>query len=69
MAVLIVAILPVIPGFIRAAITPGGQVLSPNALDWIYNYAWFVTFGLSFALYLLVTPRLRPSRSSSPSSR
>ena len=55
MATLIVAVLPVIPGFLRAAVTPGGQVASPTWLDWIYSYAWFVTFTISFVLYLLLT--------------
>jgi nucleobase:cation symporter-1, NCS1 family len=57
MAVLSVAMLPVIPGFVRAAFTPGGQVASPNILDSLYSYAWFVTFSLSFLLYLLLAPR------------
>jgi NCS1 family nucleobase:cation symporter-1 len=56
-AVLIVSILPVVPGFVRAATTPGGQVSDPTLLDSLYTYAWFVTFALSFAGYLLVTPR------------
>jgi NCS1 family nucleobase:cation symporter-1 len=55
MAVLVLAVLPVVPGFIRAALTPGGQVASPNWLDGLYRYAWFVTFGLSFFGYLLMT--------------
>jgi len=58
-AVLVIAILPVIPGFLRAAMTPGGQVANPTLFDVLYTYAWFVTFGLSFALYLLVSPRAR----------
>ena len=49
---LVLAVVPVIPGFLRAAVTPGGQVQDPNVLDWLYTYAWFVTFGLSFVLYL-----------------
>jgi NCS1 family nucleobase:cation symporter-1 len=48
----IVAIVPVIPGFVRAALTPGGQVASPTFVDVLYTYAWFVTFGLAFAIYL-----------------
>jgi nucleobase:cation symporter-1, NCS1 family len=56
-AVLIVSILPVVPGFIRAATTPGGTLPNPTFLDHLYTYAWFVTFGLSFALYLLVARR------------
>ena len=51
-AALVLAILPVVPGFIRAATTPGGQVSSPTVFDQIYTYAWFVTFALSFVLYL-----------------
>ncbi len=54
MVALTVAVLPVIPGFIRAAMTPGGAVADPTWLDSIYSYAWFVTFGLSFVLYLLL---------------
>jgi NCS1 family nucleobase:cation symporter-1 len=54
---LVLAILPVVPGFLRAAATPGGQVANPTFLDSLYTYAWFVTFGLSFVLYLLLAPR------------
>ena len=63
MAALIVAMIPVVPGFVRAAITPGGQVVSPTWLDSIYSYAWFVTFAISFVLYLLLMTR--PPASSS----
>jgi NCS1 family nucleobase:cation symporter-1 len=52
MMALVFAVLPVIPGFIRAATTPGGQVANPTLLDSLYTYAWFVTFGLSFVIYL-----------------
>ncbi|MBA2557973.1 MAG: NCS1 family nucleobase:cation symporter-1, partial [Chloroflexi bacterium] len=52
MTALVLAILPVAPGFLRAALTPGGQVADPTLLDALYTYAWFVTFGLSFVLYL-----------------
>ena len=55
--VLIVAVAPVVPGFLRAAVTPGGQVPNPTLWDSLYTYAWFVTFGLSFALYLLISGR------------
>jgi nucleobase:cation symporter-1, NCS1 family len=57
-AVLVVAIVPVVPGFLRAASTPGGTVPDPTLVDSLYTYAWFVTFALSAGLYLLVTPRL-----------
>jgi NCS1 family nucleobase:cation symporter-1 len=54
-AALVLSILPVVPGFIRAATTPGGQVPNPTLFDHLYTYAWFVTFGLSFVLYLLLS--------------
>jgi NCS1 family nucleobase:cation symporter-1 len=54
---LVVAVLPVVPGFLRAAMTPGGQVANPTFLDSLYTYAWFVTFGLSFTIYLLLAKR------------
>jgi NCS1 family nucleobase:cation symporter-1 len=47
-----IAILPVVPGFLRAATTPGGAVADPDVFDRLYAYAWFVTFGLSFVVYL-----------------
>jgi len=56
-AALVLSILPVVPGFIRAALTPGGQVPNPNLLDHLYTYAWFVTFLLSFVLYLALMKR------------
>lgn len=51
---LFVAIAPVVPGFLRAATTPGGQVAQPNLFDTLYTYAWFVTFALGFAIYYLL---------------
>jgi NCS1 family nucleobase:cation symporter-1 len=58
------AVAPVIPGFVRAAATPGGVVPEPNLTDQLYTYAWFVTFGISFVVYLLVTPRVGDSPES-----
>ncbi len=60
-AALVIAILPVAPGFVRAAMTPGGQVANPGMLDLLYTYAWFVTFALSFVLYLLFMRKRRAS--------
>ena len=54
MIALVVAVLPVVPGFIRAAMTPGGNVANPAFLDHLYQYAWFVTFGLSSVIYLVL---------------
>jgi NCS1 family nucleobase:cation symporter-1 len=57
MTALVLGILPVVPGFIKAATTPGGVVPNPAFLDTLYTYAWFVTFVLSFATYLLLSRR------------
>jgi len=57
MVALVVAILPVLPGFVHAATTPGGQVADPTFVDVLYTYAWFVTFALSAVIYLVLTPR------------
>jgi NCS1 family nucleobase:cation symporter-1 len=54
---LVLAIIPVVPGFIRAAATPGGVVPNPTFFDHLYTYAWFVTFTLSFIIYLVLTKR------------
>jgi len=49
------AIAPVVPGFLRAAATPGGQVNDPKFFDSLYTYAWFVTFALGFGIYYVLT--------------
>jgi len=51
-AAFLVAIVPVVPGFLRAATIPGGTVTHPDLFDRLYAYAWFVTFAISFAAYL-----------------
>ena len=56
-AVLVVSVAPVVPGFIRSAMTPGGAVANPTLFDHLYTYAWFVTFALSFVLYLITARR------------
>ena len=56
-AALVISILPVVPGFIRAVMTPGGQVPNPGLFDHVYTYAWFVTFILSFVLYIAFMKR------------
>src|SRR5437868_14677223 len=57
------AILPVVPGFLRAATTPGGTVAAPNFFDNIYTYAWFVTFALSFVIYFVLMMGEKESKS------
>src|SRR5687768_5827782 len=59
MAALGLAVLPVIPGFVRAVTTPGGVVATPNFFDRLYSYAWFVTFALSFVIYLVLMRQQR----------
>jgi NCS1 family nucleobase:cation symporter-1 len=54
-AALALAIAPVVPGFFRAAATPGGQVADAGFFDTLYTYAWFVTFGIAFVLYYFLT--------------
>jgi NCS1 family nucleobase:cation symporter-1 len=64
-AALVLAVLPVAPGFFRAATTPGGVVADPDFFDKLYTYAWFVTFALSFVFYLIL---MRSSASESVES-
>jgi NCS1 family nucleobase:cation symporter-1 len=59
-AALIVAILPVVPGFLRAATTPGGQIADPGFFDTLYVYAWFVTFAIGFGIYLVLMKAFLP---------
>ncbi|HWP44530.1 MAG TPA: NCS1 family nucleobase:cation symporter-1 [Blastocatellia bacterium] len=54
-----VAVAPVVPGFLRAASTPGGAVSDPDFSDTLYTYAWFVTFALAFAVYYALMRRER----------
>lgn len=50
---LAISIAPVVPGFLRAATTPGGEVSEPMFFDTLYQYSWFVTFGIAFGMYYL----------------
>lgn len=60
-----VAIAPVVPGFLRAAATPGGKVPHSNFFDTLYTYAWFVTFLLGFVIYyVLMKSRIRSLESA-----
>jgi nucleobase:cation symporter-1, NCS1 family len=54
MIALVIAVAPVVPGFLEAATTPGGRISNPDFFDSLYTHAWFVTFGLSFVVYLLL---------------
>ena len=54
---LVLSVAPVVPGFIHAVTTPGGNVANPTFFDRLYSYAWFVTFALSFIIYWLLMRR------------
>jgi len=69
MAALAVAVLPVVPGFLRAAVTPGGIVADPSVLDTLYTYAWFVTFVLSGAVYWVLMRFPSPAQISGTPGR
>jgi NCS1 family nucleobase:cation symporter-1 len=58
-AAFVIGVAPAVPGFIRAARTPGGTVANPDLFDTIYTYAWFVTFALSFIVYLALMAKER----------
>ena len=45
------SIIPIIPGFI-ASVSKSGTF--PDVLVEFYNYAWFISFGLSFIIYYLI---------------
>ncbi len=48
---LVLAVLPTLPGFLaQVGILPAGLV--PAFFLHLYNYAWFVGFGIAFAVYL-----------------
>ncbi len=61
---LAIAVAPVVPGFLNAASTPGGKVSNPGPADRLYDYAWFITFGLGFLLYLGLMKTDTPERIS-----
>ncbi|MBX3299979.1 MAG: NCS1 family nucleobase:cation symporter-1 [Acidobacteria bacterium] len=58
-AALVIAVAPVVPGFLRAATTAGGVVADPGLLDALYTYAWFVTFAVGFVVYFLLMHNTR----------
>ena len=50
---LLVAVLPALPGFLAQVHAIDSTGLSPFLLG-LYNYAWFVGFGLAFTVYLVL---------------
>ncbi len=63
---LVIAILPVVPGFLRAATTPNytGQMPDANFFDTLYIYAWFVTFTIGFTVYFSLMKAMPPKENS-----
>jgi NCS1 family nucleobase:cation symporter-1 len=55
-----VAVLPSLPGFLAQVHAIDGSGLSPFLLG-LYNYAWFVGFGVAFVVYLILR-KIAPSR-------
>ena len=60
----VLGVLPNVPGFLHAASTPGGRVADPGFFDSVYAYAWFVSFGLSFIIYAVLTTGERRRRTA-----
>lgn len=50
---LVLGILPSIPGFLVHVKIKDASLMPPFLLD-LYNYAWFVGFGVAFAAYLIL---------------
>ena len=49
---LVIAIIPLLPGFLAAAATPGGIIPHPDLLDQLYTYGWLFTFAASSIAYV-----------------
>ncbi len=64
-AAVLVAVVPVIPGFINAATTEGGVVQDPTLLDRFYTYGFGFTFLVASVLYFILmratAPRAEPA--------
>jgi NCS1 family nucleobase:cation symporter-1 len=56
-AAVLIGVLPVLPGFIKAATTPGfaGVFESPTFVESLYNYGLFFTFLVAGIVYLILT--------------
>lgn len=50
----LIGVVPVVPGFLKAATTPGGAVENPTFLDSLYTYGLFFTFTAAAIAYLLL---------------
>ena len=48
-------VVPVVPGFLKAAATPGGIIENPTFIDSLYTYGLFFTFFVAAVSYFLLT--------------
>jgi NCS1 family nucleobase:cation symporter-1 len=53
----LIGVIPVVPGFLRAATTPNfsGAFENPTFIEGLYNYGLFFTFIVAGAVYLLLS--------------
>ncbi len=53
----LIGVIPVVPGFIKAATTPGfaGVVSNPTFIESLYNYGLCFTFGVAAIAYLALS--------------
>jgi nucleobase:cation symporter-1, NCS1 family len=49
---LIAGIAPCVPGFVFQVATPHGEKVPENIWTELYKYAWFLSFGVAFVVYL-----------------
>jgi NCS1 family nucleobase:cation symporter-1 len=56
-AAVLIGVIPVLPGFFKAATTPGfaGVFQDPTFIESLYNYGLFFTFGVSAVAYLALS--------------
>ncbi len=56
-AAVLIGVLPVLPGFAKAATTPGfaGVFENPTFIESLYNYGLFFTFGVAAVAYLALS--------------
>jgi NCS1 family nucleobase:cation symporter-1 len=56
-AAVLIGVAPVVPGFLKAATTPGfaGVFANPTFIESLYNYGLFFTFGVAAIAYLALS--------------
>ena len=53
MVALVLGIAPCVPGFL-AAVSSSWKAAIPPIWSRLYNYAWFISFGVSFVVYVVL---------------